>query len=273
MARTNLRRRGSRLLLAMIALFIGVSTLGLSITIISVSMEEYAQFSFSTKGYNLVVLTDRGQEDAIRKELADQPVDSISVCYTTSTQTVEIDSTAVPGGMENTLLQGHGENVWDVSVDGAPWDSQKNGAYLPAEMNILPGAELVITGANEHHKTIKIVGIYSPVAWEEGLIYPSAGILVSGEILMKLGGDAVSITVAAKAPPSALDAVSDEVGRALPQITIITSIDVDNVFSPTLKSLFCFAVSTAGLALSAGAVLIANAVRLTMIERQHETAC
>ena len=56
---------------------------------------------------------------------------------------------------------------------------------------------------------------------------------------------------------------------ALP-FAVITSIDVDNLFSSTLKNAFIFALFIAGLALTAGAVLIANAVSLAMIERQHE---
>ena len=43
MARNNMRRRGYSLIFAMIALFIEVFTLGLSITVISVSMDEYAR--------------------------------------------------------------------------------------------------------------------------------------------------------------------------------------------------------------------------------------
>ena len=43
MARNNMRRRGYSLIFAMTALFIGVFTLGLSITVISVSMDEYAR--------------------------------------------------------------------------------------------------------------------------------------------------------------------------------------------------------------------------------------
>jgi len=76
--------------------------------------------------------------------------------------------------------------------------------------------------------------------------------------------------VAGEADVDDLEAIRDQVGAALPGTMVLTSIDVDDLFSGTLRDLFSFALSMSGLALVAGAVLIANAVSLAMIDRQYE---
>jgi putative ABC transport system permease protein len=270
MARNNMRRRGFSLVLPMIALFIGVFTLGLSITIISVSMDEYARRTFSTQGYNLVVMADRSEEGVIRAAMAEDPIHSVNVRYEAP---VEIAMEGVPAeALEgiSPMLQGRAGELWDVSVDGPAWGSRTDGAYLPQGSEVAVGTELMVTGANGRQERLTVLGFYSPLSWDEGLVYPAGGILVGKEVLWELGGEAVSILVAGEAPPAELSRIGDEIGGALPQTTVITSIDVDNLFSSTLRNLFVFAVCMAGLALAAGAILIANAVSLAMMGRRYE---
>jgi putative ABC transport system permease protein len=168
------------------------------------------------------------------------------------------------------MLQGRAENLWDVAIDGPAWGSRTDGAYLPRGSEVPVGTELTVTGANGRSRELTVLGYYSPLDWDEGLVYPAAGVLVDQEIVLELDGEAVSILVAGEAPPAELSRIGDEIGRALPGTTVITSIDVDDLFSSTLKNLFVFAVCMAGLALAAGAILIANAVSLAMMGRQYE---
>lgn len=270
MARNNMRRRGVSLVYAMIALFIGVFTLGFSYTVIAVSMEEYAQRSFSMEGYNLVVMADLEEEGAIRRALADHPIEVISARYQAPAKSIQISPVEASSHTMTPLLQGRGELLWDVTVDGAPWGSRPDGVYAPQGLGIPVGVELAVTGADGKERVLTVVGSYSPVEWDEGLIYPVSGLLVSKETLLELCAGTTTVTVAGEAAPSHLTSMSEAIGRALPQATVISSVDVDQMFSETLRSLFTFAVAMAGLALVAGMVLIANAVALAMIERHYE---
>jgi putative ABC transport system permease protein len=270
MARNNMRRRGFSLVWAMIALFIGVFTLGLSITVISASVDEYARRTFSTTGYNLVVIARRSEEGAIRVLTAEHPIHPVNVRYEAP---VEIAMQGVPAEVLEEItpmLQGRAEQLWDVSIDGPAWGSRPDGAYLPRGSKVPVGSGLTVTGTSGRSKRLTVLGFYSPLSWDEGLVYPAGGLLVEEEVVLELGGEAVSILVAGEAPPAELSRIGDEIGRALPQTTVITSIDVDNTFSSTLRNLFVFAVCMAGLALAAGAILIANAVSLVMMGRRYE---
>lgn len=267
MARNKMRRRGFSLVFAMIALFIGVFTLGFAITVISSSMDEYANRSFSTEGYNIVVLAEQDQEEAILTALAGQPIDHLNVRYQ-----APIEAIALNGGeavKDLPMLEGRAD-PWDLALDGAPWGSEPGGVYLPADVSLPLGTELIITGLNGQQRSVVVAGTYSPIEMEKGLIYPAGGIIASKGLFLELARDSGNILVAGEAPPARLTVIGDELGRALPDTTLVTSIDVDNIFSATLKSLFAFAVLMSGLALAAGAILIANAVSLAMIERQYE---
>ena len=270
MARNNMRRRGMRLIFAIIVLFLGVFALGLSVTIIFDSMEEYGRRSFSDEGYNVVVLADLEQEEAARATLAELAAGPASARYSAPLGSVTVEGSTVTGFDAPPILQGRGPELWDVSVEGAAWGSQPEGVYLPADLDLPPAGEVLLTTAAGEQRRLPVVGVYSPLDWDEGLIYPAAGLLVGRNLLLELSGDDASITVAAEGAPADLEQIGEAAGRALPQATVITSFDVDNVFSSMLRSLFYFAVSMAGLALLAAAVLIANSVSLGMIERRYE---
>jgi putative ABC transport system permease protein len=267
MARNNMRRRGFALIFAMIALFVGVFTLGLSITTISSSMDEYARRSFSLEGINLVVLADPEREAAIRTELARYPVENINTRYQAAVESIVLADGSVVPARE---LQGRDGVPWDVTLEGRPWGSVPDGVYLPLDAALPLGSELIVTGVEGAEHRLTVVGTFSATVWEDGLLAPAGGLLVSKDVFLDLSGDQFYFTVAGEAPVSALTEVRDAVGRALPETMVITSLDIDGFFSATLKNLFTFAAAMAGLAFLAGGVLIANAVSLAMIERQYE---
>ncbi|MFC1878983.1 ABC transporter permease [Chloroflexota bacterium] len=272
LARNNMRRRGFTLVYAMIALFVGVFTLGFAIVIIFSSMDEYARRSFSIEGINLVVLSDPSMEGAIRSQLAQHPVEGVNVRYEASLESAalrldesgELQELAVHG------LQGRSAELWDITIDGLPWGSAPDGVYLPQDIVAPVGARIQVTGVNGRQKELTVAGVYTATEWEDGLLTRADGLLVSEDILLALSGENYYFIVAGSAPPDKLTEIRDAVGLALADTIVITSIDVDKIFSATLTNLLYFAVAMAGLALLAGAVLIANAVSLAMIERQYE---
>lgn len=270
LARNNLRRRGAPLLFAMIALFIGIFTLGVAITVISVSMEEYAQRTFSQEGFNLVILADPPDEPAIRTVMANQSVQNIQTRYETPVQRITVGGQDVTETLQAPVLQGRGADLWDVAIDGATWRSRTDGAYVPNGAPVEIGEQLLISGQNGRQKKLTVVGTYSPLKGEEGLMFPATGILVSKQILDEIAQGSATMLVVGEARPEELASIGEKIGSSLPNTTVITSLDVDDIFSSTLNNLLIFALAMAGLALAAGVVLITNAVSLAMIERRFE---
>jgi putative ABC transport system permease protein len=268
MARNNMRRRGFSLLFAMMALLVGVFALGLAITIISSSVDELARRSFSLEGINLVVLADPVEEDAVRQALADRGVQDINTRFEARVQRVTADGIEAEA-LDIHTLQGRNE-LWDVEIEGAPWGTVPHGAYLATGSALPIGTQIVVTGSSGKQSELTVVGTFEATEWEDGLLTPAEGVLVEISVFTELCGDQSFFIAAGKARVDDLSRIRDEVGIVLPQTTVLTSIDVDNLFSATLKNLFVFAVAMSGLALAAGSVLIANAVSLAMIDRQYE---
>ena len=82
--------------------------------------------------------------------------------------------------------------------------------------------------------------------------------------------DAAHATWTAEVPPSDLVAVTETLGRSFPRAVVVGKNTFNDALERALKNLFTFVAAVAGLALVAGAVLIANSVGLSMIERRRE---
>jgi len=268
MARNNMRRRGFSLLFAMIALFIGVFALGLAITSISSSVDELARRSFSLEGINLVVLADPAKEDAVRQALTKRGVQNVNARFEAQLESVTVDGVKVDDNEMHTL-QGRND-LWDVKIEGTSWGTAPDGVYLSADSALPIGTSIAVTGMSGKQMNLTVVGTFKATEWEDGLLTPAKGLLVDSRVFLELSGDGYYFIVGGEADVKDLSAIRDEVGMVLPQTMVLSSIDVDNLFSATLKNLFTFAVAMSGLALAAGGVLIANAVSLAMIDRQYE---
>jgi putative ABC transport system permease protein len=94
------------------------------------------------------------------------------------------------------------------------------------------------------------------------------GLVMPLNTLLALGQPDVMLT--AKAPVDEVDTIGDVL--MLPNVTPVTSVDVNNLLTRTVRNLFIFAVGMAGFALVAGLVLIANAAGLNMLDRRYEIA-
>ena len=264
MARNNMRRRGFSLLFAMIALFIGVFALGMAITSISSSVDELARRSFSLEGINLVVLADPAKEDAVRQALTERGVQNVNARFEAQLESVTLDGVKV-----DDTLQGRND-LWDVKIEGTPWGTVPDGVYLSADSALPIGTSIAVTGMSGKQMNLTVAGTFKATEWEDGLLTPAQGLLVDSQVFLELSGDRYYFIVGGEADVKDLSTIRDEVGMVLPQTMVLTSIDVDNLFSAALKNLFTFAVAMSGLALAAGGVLIANAVSLAMIDRQYE---
>lgn len=97
-----------------------------------------------------------------------------------------------------------------------------------------------------------------------------APIILPREMLKGLGNLHLQTRVTGMLPVNSLGQVTTALGQALPTMLVFSRADVNDAMTTVFQMLFTFAVSIAGLAFVAGAVLIANATGLTMVERRRE---
>jgi putative ABC transport system permease protein len=95
------------------------------------------------------------------------------------------------------------------------------------------------------------------------------GLLLPLELSLELAAaDAFSVYL--DVHPASLEAAAQQASVFLPEAVVINMADYTARFSQTYRNLFIFAVSLAGLALAAGALLVANSISLAVMERQYE---
>jgi putative ABC transport system permease protein len=269
MARKNLSRRWLTNVFAMIALFTGIFSLTFAAAVIQASQAQFDKRSLSQNGFNLIVIATDRQEVDIRTVLSAQNL-SAAVRYEVLPDAITMADGA--GGVEFSQLTVQGrETLWDVMPDNPPdWSANPNAVYLPADLSRPKGTQLLITGANGIRQLVTVVGTYQPTDLKSPLVESASGLIVSKELALRLGRSQTRVTFALPVPADRLVQTSETLGRALPETQVVTAAELNAYLTQGLRSLFWFAVAMAGLAILAGAVLVANTVGLAMVERKRE---
>jgi hypothetical protein len=165
------------------------------------------------------------------------------------------------------LLEGS-ETAYGYRLSGAPWGSRPNGVYVRPDSPLPLGSQLQVTLADGRLAVLTVVGNFAirsdqlTLSLRQGLLLPAAASLRLAP--------ADTVQFYAQAPAGQLAALSAAVGRALPQATVINLVAYQGRFTATFHNLFLLAVVMAGLALLAGALLVANSVTLAMLDRRYE---
>jgi putative ABC transport system permease protein len=269
MARNNLRRRSRATLFAMITLCTGTFALGLALTIIHGARDQMALQMFSSEGYNLVVLTDPPRAETALQAAA-RVSGETGLRFEVPLQAARTaEGRDLSESLGTLSLQGR-DRPWDVTLQGAPWGTQEDGAYLPTDLAVEAG-RLNVWDDQGAALTLKVAGTYEASGrWDRSLLPAPEGILVSASTLKDLGSEDAFALVAAEVPASELEAAAQRVSTAVPDMMVATADDLNRSFKGTLRNLSAFALAMASLALAAGAVLIANGVSLALIERNGE---
>lgn len=84
------------------------------------------------------------------------------------------------------------------------------------------------------------------------------------------GGKAAQVSFKGRVDERRLGSIAKALDRQAPDSLMVTRADLNSAMQSAIESLFAFVVATAGLALVAGGVLIANSVGLAMLDRQRE---
>lgn len=270
LARNNMKRQVWRMVFALIALSTGVFAVGFAVVTVLSGRDVLVNETGSLEGYNLTVLGAYTQHGDITAALKSEGAVDIHTRYLLPVEEVRVAGEDLRlWAME---IEGRAvEDIdWDLSLTGEPWGTVPDGVYLPEWLqseSVDIGAPVDVQTARDAVHTFTVAGFYAPAAQTKMMMEPSRGLLVP---LAALDTTGTAVMVIASLPAAQLEPAAMRLGLALPEAMVMSAADISALLNGMLQNLFNFAVAVAGLALVAGAVLIANAVGLVVVERRRE---
>ncbi len=277
LARNNLKRQQLRLVFALIALFVGVIAIGFAVATIRAAEAQFDERLGAIDGPNLILFSQRQHDQAIEQALAHlEPVPELHAHYPAELTRLEaqIGGTWQPLSLDWLDGRRFDRAAWGLDLTGEPWGSVPNGVYLPLDMQsdfagLQPGTLLRIQTPTGTRDDLILAGFYTAQsdAYMSELPYSA---IVSHDIVAALSPSSATVIYEGAVPVAHLDDTTRALGEAAPEAMVISASDVRAVVQGILFSLLTFVITVAGFALVAGAILIANAVGLAMIERRQE---
>ena len=270
LARGSLRRRPTRVLFALIALFAGVFAISLSTMALTTAVQRAASRQIAATGDNVWVYGSAADDTAVRAALTAQGVQGVRASYQLPAQL------SGPNAVAQLALTGHGPeaNGQEVQLDdGTAWDSAPEAAFLPHNLAAQPwglktGDTFQVRLASGQTATLRVAGFYRD--GPNAILLPPQGIVINAPAALQLGGPGTRASFIGQAPVAQLTDITQALGQSLPGQMVISKADIANRLNGFYNGLVKLVFAVAGLALIAGAVLIANAVGLAMVERQRE---
>lgn len=270
MAQRNLRHRPVRSVAALVALFVGVLTIGLAATSMQNARQRVdAQYvSFGT--YNLLAYGQPADSSAVRAQVQNLDADMVASYYATVRAT-RSDGTPLP--MLNTLDgRSAADAAWNVNLVDGTWTGAVDQAFVPISLREAPTrlqrGDILHVAHGKDRAPLTVAGFYEPKA--QAFLSRARGLIVPKATALGIGGAKTSAAFSVSVPPDQLDRVADRMGTAMPESMVIASTDINAYLVRVYEGLFMFVVAIAGLSFVAGMVLIANAVGLAMVERRRE---
>jgi predicted lysophospholipase L1 biosynthesis ABC-type transport system permease subunit len=260
LARANLRQRKTQASLAVLALCAGAFSVTFAALVINNAQSTISLVRGSDAGYNLMIYTTG---DAAANAVNYMIAQGVQATYITE---------RVTGNLNGTPITIEGRDSADFNKEMLySGDSMNNeNAALLAEdyaSEYAVGDNLTLD-VNGQEQTVTLAGFYT-VDWNSMSPYP-VPIIVSRSVIQNFSDSPLQTRVMGQFPVESLGAVTTTLGQAMPDVFIFSRVDLNNTRTASYQSLFMFAVSIAGLAFVAGAILIANSAGLTVVERRRE---
>jgi putative ABC transport system permease protein len=265
MAQTNLRRRGLSLVFAMIALFCGVVSIALGVVVTENANSTLQDHMLDVHGYNLHVVAPFDEQAAVRQAVSTQPLQAVAYSY----QTQLLDILVEGGESSHTpVLLGYSELPENYQVNGATWGSQAQGVYTYIHAQIPAGSQVEVVFRDGSQHMLEVVGVYDYI-WGMSYRQPVLGLLAPAGLSFELA-EPDSVTYYLQTSAGEAKKVSAALGKALPRATVVNIESYLARYVQVYRNLFVLAIAMAGLALLAGALLVANSVSLAMLDRRYE---
>ncbi len=117
-------------------------------------------------------------------------------------------------------------------------------------------------------KVLTIVGFYDNADPTKNPTF--ASILADEQVATQLGGASTLEIYSLKVDPNQLPSFKRHINQAVPGALVFSVVDIDAIINQVLDNLIIMLTTVASLAMIAGLIIIANAVALSMLERQRE---
>jgi ABC-type antimicrobial peptide transport system permease subunit len=298
----NLARRKSRSVATLIALFIGMFTIGIVLGL-GANIESLLHSAIAKQDVNIAVVARSTDRAAVQQQLArtaglshqfvstlsqDAPV---SINGQSAGTVAQGASSGGNAQLAQTLAEINGTQGYDLA-NGATLDSTlvplmrgnhdthigrtltasdagTTNALLPATasqapLNLQLGDTLTLADATTHAQvTLTIVGFYrSTFALEP--------VLVDNSVVNTLSNGNPSYAYFAYVSTKDADRTLAHIQAAVPTAQTYNAADTFNLYSSIINSMMTVLAAIASLALLAGVLIIANTVALAMLERRRE---
>jgi len=267
MARSNLRHHPVRAIYALVALFVGVFSIGFATTaMLNAQGRAEARFS-APDGYNVMVFGRPAEAEQITAALENEEISDVHFNFPLAAKI----STGSDVQLDVSGLEGReiADRFWDVLPPDSIVSDVENPAFAPAFLaDRLALGDSFSVETSTGSASLRVAGFYSPNDDIDLMAPATSKIIVSHEIVHDLGGSVVNVV--AMIQVDRLEATVANLGRRLPSSLVVSKAVLGNYMQQVFRSLFWFVIAITALAFVAGAVLIANAVGLAMVERRRE---
>lgn len=272
MARRNLKHQAERSVFGLVALFVGVVSIGFAAISIDNARNQTRGRNIDMSGVNLRIYSVTDQEAALLESLNHPQVNAVHVDYSVDAR-VRTASDSLIAGLTEVVARREHDLRWNLTlVDSAVVGSGQAafvGSGLAARNHLAVGDELRLVGDGAE-VTVRLAGIFAQSGGMLDLGAPPNALIVPFLLARQLGEGPMALQANVGVEETALGSVAEAVGAAVPTSVVIGKDALRDAINRILTGLFWFVIAVAGLALVAGAVLIANAVGLSMLERKRE---
>jgi ABC-type antimicrobial peptide transport system permease subunit len=294
MALRNIGRQRTRTTTTMLALFIGIFTIGLVLAL-GQDLQTQINNSFAQNlTYNVVTMTSGTDTTTLQAKLGTVPGLSKSRTDTfTQTMPVAINGQPVqqvlPTGNArlesikflssvegynlsqqlplSTILQGRNLNASDAGTNNVVVNDLLTSSG-PFHMHVKPGD--TITLASTDGKTIvnvHVVGVYNRASTDHvGEVLTSTSTVQS----LSVATTGTTTVTYMKIDPAQVNNALNTLGHIVPNAAVQNLADIGAYIGQMLNNILDVLIAIASLSLIAGVIIIANAVALAMLERRRE---
>ncbi len=250
----------------------GIFAIGLATTVILSARDQLIARQTPADGYNISVYGKLADASAISQTMSSNGVATPRGSIVVPSQ-IEIGGKPAP---QLSYLDGRqtADIDWDITITAGKLGGQ-NGVLVPNSFQAAPFSLKIgdpikaVTGASQS-VALSVAGFYRQRTDLTTMNKAAGGGIVSWDTASRLAGQDGGVLYMGQVPQEKLPQVTDALAKALPQTNVINQADLNDARNRAFEGLFTFAVGLASLALVAGAVLIANAVGLAMVERRRE---
>ncbi|GAC1616828.1 MAG: FtsX-like permease family protein [Ktedonobacteraceae bacterium] len=304
MALRNLGRQRTRTTTTMLALFVGIFTIGLILVLGQDLREQVNKTLANTLNYNVFSITSNDDTAKLRNKLGELPGLSSFQQHTFAVTSPEsINGTSIqkllPNGKSalsgslgrgGTLFLLSGVEGYDVGNNQLPRVQSslriKEGRNLTLEdagtdnvvvsyslrgegsLHLKLGDRILLASVDRlNEKTVRIVGFYNASGFGSNL-YPILGTVDTARSLSPVGTQQAVFYM--KIDAAKLNAAIDMIGNTVPNAFILNLANISDFVNQLLNDILLTLSTIASLSLLAGVIIIANAVALAMLERRRE---